>query len=233
MKRLEAQGIVKTFGAYRALDGVSVDAGPGEIVGIIGPNGAGKTTLLESLAGLLATDAGVVAWGGEALPAARRKEAVFYMPDGARPFGEQSGRSLLALFRALYGLEEARVAPLVAALDLAAILDKRADRLSKGTLKRLLLAMALLTPQPVLLLDEPFDGLDPHQVRAVMALLRETRDRGRSLVLSIHQLTDAERVCDRLLLLCAGRVVGLGSLSELRARANVSGGLEEVFFALT
>lgn len=230
---LVAKRISKQFGAFQALAGIDVGARPGEIVGIIGPNGAGKTTLLESLAGLLPADAGTVQWDGRALPAARRKEVIFYMPDGARPYGEQTGRALLALFTGLYGPAAGRVEALVEALNLAPVLDKRADILSKGTLKRLLLALALLTPQPVLLLDEPFDGLDPHQVRAVMALLRETKERGRALVLSIHQLTDAERVCDRVLLLCAGRSVGMGTLAELRERAKVAGGLEEIFFALT
>lgn len=230
---LEAKGLTKRFGAFQALDGIDVDVRPAEIVGIIGPNGAGKTTLLESLAGLLPVDAGAILWQGEALPVSRRKGALLYMPDGGRPFGEQTGRALLALFCGLYGMDCGSAKTLVEALNLGAVLDKRAENLSKGTLKRLLLALALLTPQPVLLLDEPFDGLDPHQVRAATALLRATRDRGRSLILSIHQLADAERVCDRLLLLCAGRAVGFGTLAELRGRAGVSGGLEEVFFALT
>ena len=106
--------------------------------------------------------------------------------------------------------------------------------LSKGELKRLLLALGLLPPHPLLLLDEPFDGLDFRQTRDVMALLRDTRAQGRTLFLSIHQLNDAARICDRLVLLSRGRVVGEGTLDELRAAAGLAdGGLEEVFLALT
>ncbi|MBI3554427.1 MAG: ABC transporter ATP-binding protein [Elusimicrobia bacterium] len=230
---LEAEGISKSFGAFKALEGAALDVRPREILGIIGPNGAGKTTLLESLAGLVPVDAGEVRSHGRALAPHRRKEALFYMPDGARPFGEQTAGALIDLFADLYRAADGRKEVLIERLGLASSLRKRAEELSKGTLKRLLLAMGLLTPQQILLLDEPFDGLDPHQVRAVMALLRETREAGRSLVLSIHQLPDAERVCDRLLLLCAGKVVGFGTLDELRAKAGSAGSLEEVFFALT
>jgi ABC-type multidrug transport system ATPase subunit len=106
--------------------------------------------------------------------------------------------------------------------------------LSKGERKRVLLALGLLTPHPLLMLDEPFDGLDLRQTRDVMGLLREHAGRGKTLLLSIHQLIDAGRVCDRLVLLSAGRVVAEGSIAELRSRANIpEGGVEEVFLALT
>jgi ABC-2 type transport system ATP-binding protein len=106
--------------------------------------------------------------------------------------------------------------------------------LSKGEAKRLLLALGLLTPQPVLLIDEPFDGLDLRQTKEVMALLQAHARRGRTLFVSIHQLTDAARLCDRLVLLSAGRVVGEGTLNELSTDAGLPGsGLEEVFLALT
>jgi ABC-type multidrug transport system ATPase subunit len=96
------------------------------------------------------------------------------------------------------------------------------------------LALGLLTSHPLLLLDEPFDGLDLRQTRDVMTLLRERATKGRTLMLSIHQLLDAGRACDRLVLLSAGRVVGEGTVSELRAKANLSeGGVEEIFLALT
>ena len=106
---------------------------------------------------------------------------------------------------------------------------------SKGELKRVMLALALLSPHPLLLLDEPFDGLDFRQTRDVMDLLRTyPQERGQTLFLSIHQLTDAARVCDRLVLLSDGRVAGEGTLDELRRSAGLSeGGLEEVFLALT
>jgi ABC-2 type transport system ATP-binding protein len=107
--------------------------------------------------------------------------------------------------------------------------------LSKGQRKRAMLAIGLLTPHPILLADEPFDGLDLRQARETAALLREVVSRGRTLVLSIHQIAEAERVCDRFLLLSGGRVCGEGTLAELskRSAAQPRSRLEEVFLALT
>ena len=119
-------------------------------------------------------------------------------------------------------------------LRLNEVLNSRIGSLSKGELKRVLLALGLLTPHPLLLLDEPFDGLDLRQTRDVMALLRDHAKTRRTLMLSIHQLVDAGRVCDRLVLLSAGQVVGEGSIEELRAQASLpEGGVEEIFLALT
>ena len=114
------------------------------------------------------------------------------------------------------------------------MLGKRVSTLSKGYARRLTLGLALLTPQPLLLMDEPFDGFDLRQTRDMMKLIRETAARGRTLLVAIHQLVDAERVCDRFVLLAGGRVRGSGTLEELRARtALASARLEDVFLALT
>jgi ABC-2 type transport system ATP-binding protein len=106
--------------------------------------------------------------------------------------------------------------------------------LSKGYNRRLLLALALLAPHPVLLMDEPFDGFDLRQTREIVEVLRNRAARGRTFILAIHQLADAERVCDRLILLAGGRVRGAGTLDELRAQAELpAGSLEDIFLALT
>ena len=121
---------------------------------------------------------------------------------------------------------------LLADLDLVALQHAKVGSLSKGEAKRLDLAMGLAAPPPVLLLDEPFDGLDLRQTRQVMEILRREAAKGRTLVLSIHQLTDAARACDRFLLLDHGKSVAEGTLHELTSRTG-AGGLEEVFLALT
>jgi ABC-2 type transport system ATP-binding protein len=106
--------------------------------------------------------------------------------------------------------------------------------LSKGYGRRLMLALALIAPQPLLLMDEPFDGFDLRQTREVMGVVREVAHNGRTLVLAIHQLIDAERVCDRFVLLADGRVRGIGTLTDLRTQTGMpAGGLEDVFLALT
>jgi len=134
--------------------------------------------------------------------------------------------------------DAAAIPSVVSSLDLAPILDVPIGSLSKGQRKRALLGLGLVTRSPLLMIDEPFDGLDLRQSRAVAALLREHAGKGRTFFLSIHQISDAARVCDRFVLLGAGRVRGEGTLAELSAHSGVSSSglssdLEEIFLALT
>ncbi len=231
---LAVTGMSRRFGEEYALVDVGFQVHAGEILGIIGPNGAGKTTLMECLAGLLPAHAGEVRCRNVPLHASRRKQALFYLPDSITPWGDQPVHRVTGLFREVFARERSEERRIVQQLELGPVLDKPVQNLSKGNRRRFLLALALLTPQPVLVMDEPFDGFDLRQTLNVMALLRKIAAEGRALVLSIHQLNDAERVCDRLLLLDAGRVIGYGSLDELRSQASMSDGrLEEVFLALT
>jgi ABC-type multidrug transport system ATPase subunit len=141
---------------------------------------------------------------------------------------------MLGFFESLYQRSKGEAAALAKLFQLEALMKSRVGTLSKGELKRSMLALALLAPHPLLLLDEPFDGLDFRQTRDVMDVLRSYPSKQRTLFLSIHQLTDASRVCDRLVLLSKGRIVGEGTLPELRTQAGLAeGGLEEIFLALT
>ena len=127
-----------------------------------------------------------------------------------------------------------QVADAIHAVGLAPMLQKRVKALSKGYARRLMLALAVLTPQPLLLLDEPFDGFDLRQTRDIMGLIRGWAAKGRTFVLAIHQLADAERVCDRCVLLSDGRVRGMGSMDELRAlTGQPAATLEDIFLGLT
>src|SRR5262245_37635465 len=230
----EIRGLHKRYGDQAALADVSFTADAGEIVGLIGPNGAGKTTLLEAIAGLLAVDAGEVLWRGEPLPAARRRDFIFYLPDGIRPYADQSAAQVVAFFADVYGKPRHAVAEAVAAVGLDPVLHKRVRALSKGFARRLILAIGLLTPHPLLLMDEPFDGLDLRQTREISEVLRCQAANSRTLVLAIHQLTDAERICDRFVLLADGRVHGSGTLATLRRQTGIANGnLEAMFLALT
>ena len=220
---LRAHGITKRYGARTVLEDVRFTAGENEILGLIGPNGAGKTTLFECLARMIPLDGGAF----ETAP-------LFYMPDGIRPWPDQRVGWALRFFAGLHDRPAGEADRLAEALQLGHLLRSRIASLSKGETKRFLLALALLTPQPLLLLDEPFDGLDFRQTRDVMTLLRTIPAGGRTLFLSIHQLGDAARVCDRLVLLSRGEIAGEGTLDELRTKAGLrDGGLEEVFLALT
>jgi len=231
---LAVEGVTKYFNKRRVLDGVSFSARPGEVLGLIGPNGSGKTTLFECIAGLMPANAGAVKSNDQALSPFTRKDALFYLPDAIFPWAEQTVAWVLDFFRKLYERSDADASALVEPLRLDELMKSRAGTLSKGERKRVLLALGLLTPQPLLMLDEPFDGLDLRQTRDVMTLLRAHAASGRTLLLSIHQLNEAGRVCDRLVLLSAGRVVGEGSLAELRTKTKLTeAGVEEIFLALT
>jgi ABC-2 type transport system ATP-binding protein len=202
---LEVAGLTADRGGRRILDDVSFTAEPNRILGVIGPNGAGKTTLFECIAGLQPVTHGKVSGAPR-----------FYMPDAIRPWPEQT---------VAWTLRTMSREPLVwlPELDLGRLARQRVSSLSKGETKRLNVAMALRAPQPLLLLDEPFDGLDVRQTRNVMGLLRRLE---RTLILSIHQLTDAAKICDRVILLDQGHVVASGTPREL-------GDLEELFLAHT
>jgi len=204
-------------GARQVLTDVSFTAHPSEILGVIGPNGAGKTTLFECVAGLLPFGSGTV-----------ENDLLFYVPDAIRPWPDQTVRWTLELTAQMFDttFDDA----LLADLDLVNLQHATARSLSKGEAKRLDIAIGLAVPRTVLLLDEPFDGLDLRQTRQVMEILRRDAANGRTLVLSIHQLSDAARICDRFLLLDHGRSVAGGTLGEL---TNGVGGLEEAFLALT
>ena len=231
---LTAKGLSKRYGTRDVLQHVSFSVRQGEVLGLIGPNGAGKTTLFECLAGLTHTDSGEVALRGRSVAASRRKETLFYLPDAIRPWADQRVSLMLEFFGKLYARSTDEIATAVMGLALDELMRSRIGSLSKGELKRTLLALGLLTRQELLLLDEPFDGLDLRQTREVTNTIKSHASQGRTLFLSIHQLNDASRICDRLVLLSAGRVVGEGTLDELKAKAGVpNGGLEEVFLALT
>ncbi len=231
---LRVESISKQYGDQAVLTDVSFDIQAREILGIIGPNGAGKTTLLEAVTGILPIEKGDVRWLGKPLPPSRRREAIFYLPDGVRPYQEQSVTRVLSFFAGVYRRSTDEIANAIDSVGLTPVLHKRVYALSKGYGRRLMLALGLLAPHSLLLMDEPFDGFDLRQTREIVNLLRAEAVEGRTFVLAIHQLADAERVCDRFILLAGGRVRGIGTLGDLRARTGISdGSLEDVFLAFT
>jgi len=229
----EVQGLSKRFGHIAALSDVSFQVRAGEILGLIGPNGAGKSTLFECLAGVAPSDSGEVLAAGRAIAPRDRSSLLFYVPDGIAPWPAQSVRWALDFTIGFLKGRANLLNDILDRLDLRPLLDQPIGALSKGQRKRALLAIGLLTPQPALLIDEPFEGLDLRQARDITAALREHGAQGRTLFLSIHQISDAARFCDRFVLLNAGRVCGEGTLPELAAQANLQENLEEVFLALT
>jgi ABC-2 type transport system ATP-binding protein len=229
---LEVAEMTKRYGDELALADVGFSVQAGEIVGLIGPNGAGKTTLLEAIAGVLPADSGRILWRGAPLSLAVRSRWMFYLPDGVRPWHDQYVSRALAFFGAVYRRPSVNIQTAVTASGLAPVLHKRISTLSKGYARRMMWAFTMLAPHPLLLMDEPFDGFDLRQTREMISLLRQIAAGGRTFLLSIHQLTDAERACDHFVLLESGCVRGCGSLQQLREKTGGEG-LEDVFLALT
>jgi ABC-type multidrug transport system ATPase subunit len=230
--------MTKRYGQLTALNDVGFSIRPGEILGLIGPNGSGKTTLFECMAGVLAPTAGRLLFQGRPLSPHSRRRTLFYLPDAVTPWPAQTVRWALDFTIGFLGGQSDRLDAVIERLALAPLLASAIGELSKGQRKRVLLAIGLLTAQPLLLADEPFEGLDLRQSRDVAAALRDHALGGRTLFLSIHQIVDAARICDRFVLLSGGKVCGEGTLAELTAVARASnaataGNLEEVFLALT
>jgi ABC-2 type transport system ATP-binding protein len=235
---LRVSGLTKAYRRVTALDDVGFTVRRGEVLGVIGPNGAGKTTLFECLAGMVPRDAGIVRVNGALLPATQAGAELFYLPDAIAPWPSQPVAWALDFTVGFFGGRADRLDDVIRALNLDALLDRRIGTLSKGQRKRAMLAVGLLAPQPILLVDEPFDGLDLRQTRDVSVAIRNHAAEGRTIVLSIHQISDAARACDRFVLLSAGQVRGEGTLYELAEVASTRGAhgggdLEEVFLALT
>ncbi len=229
---LEVSALTVRIGPALILEDLAFQIHPGELLGLIGPNGAGKTTLLEALAGFLPIQHGRGIWKGKELPRQRWGDHLFYMPDGIAPFTDHRVTEVLEAFRVFSDRTRGEAKRLVSSLNLEAALPKRVGELSKGNRKRLMLALAFLSRRELLLLDEPFDGLDLQQTLAAIDLLRALRDEGRTFLFSIHELRQAERVCERFLLLRGGRLIARGTLPELLAQSGTGDGLEGVFLAL-
>ncbi|HEU4996839.1 MAG TPA: ABC transporter ATP-binding protein [Gemmatimonadaceae bacterium] len=237
-RMLTVRGLSKRFGPVWALRDASFHVNEGEVLGLIGPNGAGKSTVFQCLAGLLPSDGGEVLSGQRELEPGKRSSVMLFLPDRITPWPDQTVDFVLDFAAHAFGAAQSWAGSARGetgqVLRLHELSGKRMGQLSKGQRKRVLLAMALCAPQPLTLMDEPFDGLDLRHARVVAEYLRAQSRTGRTLFLSIHDMHDAARVCDRLVLLNEGTVVAEGTPDELRVRAQKPGGdFEEVFLALT
>jgi ABC-2 type transport system ATP-binding protein len=220
---LELNDIAKRFGPTVALENVSLAVQPGQIVGFLGPNGAGKTTAMRAIFGLVEVDAGELLWRGR--PIVLRERLRFgYMPEERGLYPRMPLREQLAYFGALHGLApgaaRAAAAEWLERLGLTARADARVEELSHGNQQRAQLAAALLHEPELLVLDEPFAGLDPLAVRTLAEVLRAEADRGAAVLFSSHQLDLVEDVCEDVAIVDGGRVVATGHIDELRARSQ-------------
>ena len=221
MSALSARGLEKRYGTTTALAGVDVEVGEGELVGLLGPNGAGKSTLVKIACGLVRPTRGEAEVCGARAGSLEARRRLGYLAELFRFPGWYSADELLELHQRLAGSSggAAERGELLELVGLADARTRRVEEMSKGMQQRLGIAQALIGKPPLLLLDEPTSALDPVGRRTVRLLLEELRQRGVSVLLNSHLLSEIELVCDRVVILLGGKVVAEGSPAELgRAR---------------
>ena len=234
---LRASGLHKNFGPAAAVAGVDLSVDAGEVVGLLGPNGAGKTTTLRMLAGILPPTEGAVTILGVDIhrDPLNAKPHIGFLSGDTQLYQRLSPREVLVYFGRLYLVPEARlsarVEQLITELDMGSFADRPCGTLSAGQKQRANIARAFLHEPELLILDEPTTALDVVSGHFIVEAIRAQRARGRAILFSTHIMSEAEYLCDRILLLHQGRIVDRGTVPELLARAGAAN-LTDAFLRL-
>ncbi|WES65082.1 ATP-binding cassette domain-containing protein [Microbacter sp. GSS18] len=238
---LELRAVTKTFGGVRAVEAIDLSVPAGTFYGLVGPNGAGKTTTLSMIAGLLRPDSGTISVAG--VDAGERpraaKSLMGVLPDRLRTFDRLTGRQLLFYYGALRGMKpaiiESRTADLARAFDLSDALGRVVSDYSAGMLKKVMLAGAMIHAPRLLVLDEPFEAVDPVSSAVILEILSAYVAHGGTVILSSHGMDLVERVCSRVAVIVAGQVLAEGTVDEVRGEltleqrfVELAGGLSDV-----
>ena len=233
---IRVEGLSRSFGAVRAIDGVGFEARDGRITGLLGPNGAGKSTTLRVLYTVLRPDAGTATVDGIDVmrDSLATRRAIGVLPHSAGIYPQLTARENIAYFGELRGLAAAdcarRVNELLIELEMTGFADRRAKGFSQGERIKVALARALVHSPKNLLLDEPTNGLDVMATRAFRALIRKLRAAGHCVLFSSHVMQEVAALCDDIVIIDHGRVVAAGTPDELRARVSAVS-LEDAFVA--
>lgn len=238
---LVLHGVSKRFGDTRAVDGIDLTVPAGTFYGLVGPNGAGKTTTLSLISGLLRPDKGTIRVGGVDARShpTRAKRLMGVLPDRLRTFDRLTGRQLLYYYGVLRGLPsatvESRIADLARAFDLTDALGRTVSDYSAGMVKKVMLAGALIHSPRLLVLDEPFESVDPVSSAVILDILSAYVAHGGTVILSSHGMELVERVCTRVAVMVAGQVLAEGTVDEVRGELTLeqrfielAGGLSDV-----
>jgi ABC-2 type transport system ATP-binding protein len=234
---IEVKGLTKSFGAKRAVDGVSFTVRQGDILGFLGPNGAGKSTTMKMITGFLRPDAGTALTDGIDVleDPVGVKERLGYLPENAPAYPEMTVAEFLGFVAEVRGFSGAaraeRIERSIALTHLESVRRQTIDTLSKGFKQRVGFAQALLHDPPTLVLDEPTDGLDPNQKNEVRLLIKGMAEK-KAVILSTHILEEVEAICTRVIIISRGRLVADESPSALLAR-RPGARMDEIFRGLT
>ena len=228
---LAVKNLQKAFGPLLAVRGVSFNAEQGEVVGFLGPNGAGKTTTMRMITGFLPPTAGTAMIAGHDISEDGReaKKNIGYLPENAPVYGDMTVTNYLAFIAEIRGFtgstRNKKVDETIEKCRLTKVRHQAIGTLSKGFRQRVCFAQALLHDPPVLIMDEPTDGLDPNQKHLVRTMIREMSAR-KTIVVSTHILEEVEAVCTRAIIICNGAIIANGTPAELKARSRLHGSVE-------
>ncbi|MFN2145170.1 MAG: ABC transporter ATP-binding protein, partial [Anaerolineales bacterium] len=219
MNTVEISHVAKSFGKNQAVEDVSFAVRPGEIFGLLGPNGAGKTTTIRMMLDIFKPDRGEISvLGGEITE--EKKNRIGYMPEERGLYQDIPLERCLIYFGQLKGLSAAEIAPRLESwlerFDLTVHRKKKVKELSKGMQQKAQIIATLIHEPDLIIIDEPFTSLDPVNTQMIKELLRDERDKGRTILMSTHQMHQVEELCNRILLVNKGRDVLYGPLNEIR-----------------
>jgi ABC-2 type transport system ATP-binding protein len=223
---IEIHDLVKRYGNFTAVDGVSLDVPSGEIHGFLGPNGAGKTTTIRMIAGLLKPTAGRILVNGHDLAAEPEaaKASLGFIPDRPFIYEKLTAGEFLQFHAGLYGIDGngvgARVLEMLEVFDLGRWEHELVESFSHGMKQRLVMSAAFLHRPQAVLVDEPMVGLDPRGARLIKDVFRRMSDRGVAILMSTHTLEVAQEMCDRISIILKGKIIARGTVDELRALAG-------------
>lgn len=235
---LKVQGLVKEYGkGFRAVDGVSFEVAAGEIFGLLGPNGAGKTTIIRTISTILSYTGGKIEVMGvdNKTHAEEVRKNIGILTTDVGAYERFTGRENLEYFGNLYGMDKgklkARMEELINLLDMRDFIDKRAGKYSTGMKQRLAIARSVIHDPGVIIFDEPTSGLDVLASQTVRNFMKLSRERGKAVIFSTHQMYDAEKLCDRVIIIHKGKTVAYDSVENLKAGTGAQD-LEDAFLKL-
>lgn len=221
MNKIALENVRKQFDSKVAVAGVSFDVPQGKVFGLLGPNGAGKTTLIRMILDIIRPDAGTILYNGRQLTS-EDKDRITYLPEERGLYKKERVRDILAYFAQLKGMSppeaRRRTALYLAKLEMSDVLDRKIEELSKGNQQKIQIAATLVSDPEVIVLDEPFVGLDPLNLRLSKDILSEERKAGKTILLSTHQMNQVEELCDSLFMLNQGVRVLYGTVAEIMDR---------------